>query len=203
VIGLGAGTVAAYGRPGDSMRFYEINPLVTGIAQNLFTYTRDSAAQITVVPGDARLSLAAEPPQKFDVLVIDAFSGDSIPVHLLTREAFDLYRRHLAPGGVMAFHISNQFLDLAPVIARLVQTTADMPGARLDAREVDSARSEERGEFTASWVLVSTRSDLFAQPEFALGAQPIPTRSAVPLWTDQYSSLLPILRWSGMHARSQ
>ncbi|HLI77196.1 MAG TPA: fused MFS/spermidine synthase, partial [Acidobacteriaceae bacterium] len=188
VIGLGAGTLAAYGRPGDSIRFYEINPLVTGVAANLFTYTRDTSATVTVVPGDARLSLAAEPPQAFDLLVIDAFSGDSIPTHLLTREALALYRRHLAPGGILAFHISNQYLDLAPVLARLVED------AGLGAREIDSGPDDARGESLASWVLLTDRPAFFAQPALAV-ARPINTLPDVPLWTDEYSSLLPILRW--------
>ena len=116
VIGLGAGTIAAYGRPGDRIRFYEINPAVAPIARNVFTYIRDSGAQIDVIAGDARTSLAAEPPQQFDVLVVDAFSGDAIPLHLLTTQALALYRRHLAPGGIIAFHISNQHVDLEPPI---------------------------------------------------------------------------------------
>ncbi|HTC76208.1 MAG TPA: fused MFS/spermidine synthase, partial [Edaphobacter sp.] len=114
VIGLGAGTLAAYGHSGDHIRFYEINPLVQPIAQNLFTYLRDSAAQITIVDGDARTSLTREAPQQFDVLAVDAFSGDAIPLHLLTNEAIALYKKHLAPNGILAFHVSNQYLNLAP-----------------------------------------------------------------------------------------
>lgn len=197
VIGLGAGTIAAYGRAGDSLRFYEINPLVTSIAASLFTYTRETPAAVTIVPGDARLSLAKEAPQHFDVLVVDAFSGDSIPVHLLTREALDLYRRHLAPGGVIAFHISNQYLDLAPVIARLAESTQS--GIPLIAREIDTRANEGRGEFVAAWVLLSERAGLFADPEIAAVATPVTTRSDVRLWTDQYSSLLPIVHWTGGH----
>ena len=202
VVGLGTGTLAAYGRPGDQIRFYEINPLVIGIARNLFSYTRESAATVTIVLGDARLSLATEPSQRFDVLVIDAFSGDAIPVHLLTREALDLYRRHLAPGGVLAFHISNQYLDLAPVLARLADSTAQDPEP-LTAREITTLAQPGRGEFTASWVLMTARPDLFTQPALAQVTQPIFIRADVPLWTDQYSSLLPILRWSGREQPSQ
>ncbi len=198
VIGLGAGTLAAYGRPGDRIRFYDINPLVLDVAQHLFTYTRDTPAAVTLVPGDARLSLAAEPPQGFDVLVIDAFSGDSIPTHLLTREALTLYRRQLAPGGVLAFHISNQYLDLAPVLARLAESTRNGPTPPLVAAEVDSAPDSSRGESLASWVLLCERTSLLEQPDLvAAGAHPISTVPAVKLWTDEYSSLLPILRWSG------
>ena len=192
VIGLGAGTIAAYGRAEDTIRFYEINPLVVGIANNLFTYMRESPADVTVVQGDARLSLAAEAPQRFDVLVVDAFSGDSIPIHLLTREALEIYRQHLAPGGVIAFHISNQYLDLGPVIARLAEDSKT-----LIAREIDSSSNDARGEFAASWVLLSERAELFQEPEIAAVAVPVGTKPKVRLWTDQYSSLLPIVEWTG------
>src|SRR5262249_6889330 len=119
VVGLGAGTIAAYGRPGDHIRFYEINPEVPPIARDYFTYIRDSGAQVEIVEGDARTSLAAEPPQHFDVLVVDAFSGDAVPLHLLTSEALALYRKHLNPGGILAFHISNRHVDLEAPIALL------------------------------------------------------------------------------------
>ncbi len=121
VIGLGAGTLAAYGHPGDRIRFYEINPAVQPIAGNLFTYIRDSGARVDVVEGDARASLAREATQHFDVLVVDAFSGDAIPLHLLTTEAVALYRRHLAPGGILAFHISNQHVTWDPQFALLAK----------------------------------------------------------------------------------
>ena len=120
-IGLGAGTIAAYAQPGDTFRFYEINPEVLRLARQRFTYLADCRGQCDVVLGDARLSLEAEPPQGFRLLVIDAFSGDAIPTHLLTREAFDVYRRHLAPDGVIAVHVSNNYLRLAPVVRRLAE----------------------------------------------------------------------------------
>ena len=198
VIGLGAGTLAAYGQPGDHIRFYEINPLVIDVAQHLFTYTRNTPATVTTVPGDARLSLAGEPSQRFDILVIDAFSGDSIPTHLLTREALTLYLRHLAPGGMLAFHISNQYLDLAPVLARLAEST-QATNTPMQAREIDSAPDSSRGESLASWILLTSRPAFFTQPEIAAASHPIDTVPSVKLWTDQYSSLLPILRWSGRH----
>ena len=139
VIGLGAGTIAAYGRPGDHIRFYDINPAVQPIARNVFTYIRDSGAQIDIVEGDARTSLAHEAPQNFDVLVVDAFSGDAIPIHLLTREALALYRRHLAPGGILAFHISNRHVDLEPPIALLAAS------AGMQARHVYSLGNDDPG----------------------------------------------------------
>jgi hypothetical protein len=189
VIGLGAGTLAAYGRPGDRIRFYEINPAVEPIAQNAFTYMRESGAQTSVVLGDGRTSLAREPPQHFDVLVVDAFTGDAIPLHLLTREALALYRRNLAPGGIIAYHISNQHVDLEPAIALLAQASG------MKAVRIDSPPNDNRGEFSAYWVLLSDNQAFFAEPEVAAAAKPTVFRPGLRMWTDDYSSLLPLLRW--------
>ena len=120
MIGLGTGTLASYGAIGDTYRFYDINPAVMRIAQRDFTYLQDSDATIELVLGDARLSLEREPSQQFDVLVIDAFSSDAIPVHLITTEALGVYLRHMKPGGVIAFHVTNRFLNLVPVVEGLV-----------------------------------------------------------------------------------
>ncbi|MGD0940148.1 MAG: fused MFS/spermidine synthase [Terracidiphilus sp.] len=188
VVGLGVGTIAAYGMPGDSIRFYEINPAVEPIARNLFTYIRDSAAQVTIVEGDARTSLTREAPQGFDVLVIDAFTGDAIPVHLLTTEAFALYRRHLASNGILAVHISNQHVDLEPEIALLAKAVG------MTARSVTSPPNEKRGEFVSTWMLLTDNSAFFSQPDVAHASLPDENPKA-RLWTDDYSSLLPILRW--------
>ncbi|MCH8218993.1 MAG: fused MFS/spermidine synthase, partial [Planctomycetes bacterium] len=119
VVGLGVGTLAAYGREGDVIRFYEIDPQVFRFAEKLFSYLKDSEADVEVVPGDARLSLEREASQNSDLLVLDAFSGGAVPVHLLTKEAFEVYLRHLNPDGVLAVHITNIHLDLAPVVRRL------------------------------------------------------------------------------------
>ena len=192
VIGLGAGTLAAYGQPGDHIRFYELNPQVKPIARNLFTYLRDSGAAVTVVPGDARTSLAAELAQdnlqNFDVLTIDAFSGDAIPLHLLTIEAIRLYLSHLKPTGVLAFHISNQYLDLAPQLLLLASA------AHLDARDFNTPPNDERGEYRAEWILMTGDPTFFSQPEITTSAETITPRPGLRLWTDDYSSLLPLLR---------
>lgn len=194
VIGLGAGTMAAYGRPGDTMRFYEINPQVEQVARELFTYERESGAVVTVVDGDARLSLAAEPSQGFNVLVVDAFSGDAIPVHLLTREAMDLYRRHMTAGGVIAFHISNQYLDLAPEIRRLAEAE------NMEAHMVLTGAREDRGEYSARWVLVGpATTPMFTDRRFTWVAEGIPAMRGLRVWTDDYSSLLPLIRWTHTH----
>jgi hypothetical protein len=189
VIGLGAGTIAAYGRPGDRIRFYEINPAVISIAQNVFTYLRDSGAQITIAGGDARNTLSQEPPQQFDVLAVDAFSGDAIPLHLLTTQALAVYRRHLAPGGIIAFHISNQHVDLEPALALLAQS------AGMKAMRFSSLANDDRDEFSAYWVLMTDNAAFFSQPEVAAAARSPIFKPGLRLWTDDYSSLLPLLRW--------
>ena len=188
VVGLGTGTVAAYGRAGDRMRFYEINPAVEPVARNWFTYLRQTAAEVTVVGGDARASLAREAPQGFDVLVVDAFSGDAIPLHLLTVEAMAVYRRQLAQGGVLAFHVSNQYVDLEPELAALAQASG------MAARRITSPGEDRRGEFEATWILVTDDAGLFERPEMA-GAVALRSRNAVKPWTDDYSSLMPLVRW--------
>jgi hypothetical protein len=190
VIGLGTGTLAAYGRKGDVFRFYDINPLVEPIARKLFTYLRESAATIEIVPGDARLSLAQEPPQGYDVLVIDAFSSDAIPVHLITSQAVDLYRRHLAPGGIIAFHVSNHFLVLPPVVQQLAEH------AGMKSVFVVSLNDDDVGEYASDWMLITNNEDFLAQKKLRAGVQAVEPRPGLRLWTDDYSSVLPILRWT-------
>jgi spermidine synthase len=189
VIGLGAGTIAAYGRPGDHICFYEINPAVPAIARNSFTYIRDSAAQVEIVEGDARTSLASEPPRSFDVLVVDAFSGDAIPLHLLTTEALALYRKHLTPGGILAFHISNRHVDLAPPIALLAQS------AGMQARRVSVDSLSDPGEYISTWMLVTADPEFFDLPNVASRARAQELKPGLRVWTDDYSALLPVLRW--------
>ena len=187
VVGLGAGTLAAYGEAGDRFQFYEINPLVEPIARNLFTFLRDSKAAVTVVDGDGRASLSRETSQGFDVLVVDAFSGDAIPLHLLTLEAMEVYRRQLVSGGVVAFHVSNSYLSLAPEIALV----ADAEG--MQARVVESFEVPAEGAYRATWVLVSADPGFFTKPAVAAVAMPIRSTSGLRTWTDDYSSLLPVL----------
>ena len=188
-IGLGTGTLAAYGEPGDVFRFYEIDPRVEVIAKNVFTYLRESRAKIEIVHGDARLSMEAEPPENYDVIAVDAFSGDAIPVHLLTAEAIKLYERHLAPGGIIAFHISNTYLSLAPV----VQEQADHAG--LHAVLVSTEDNDDTGAFSSDWVLVTANEKFLALPEIADASAKIDLKPGLRLWTDDYSSLLPIMNF--------
>jgi len=187
VIGLGVGTIAAYGRPGDVYRFYELNPAVIDIARREFTYLKYSAANIEIVPGDARLNLEREEGQRFDVLAVDAFAGDAIPVHLLTREALALYLRRVKAGGVIAFHLSNRYLDLVPAVRRLAEA------AGLKAEYV-ADRSAGAGQFESDWVLVSADQTFFDLPEVTRAASIARRRPDRRLWTDDFSNLLQVLK---------
>jgi len=189
VVGLGAGTIAAYGQTGDVFRFFEIDPLVERIARELFAYLRETPAHTDVVLGDARFSISREHGEPFDVIVLDAFSGDAVPVHLLTQQALALYRKHLTPDGILAFHISSQYLDLEPVLSREAQQ------AGMHAVTIHSTGDESHGIFNADWVLLTNNEQFLAQPEVARSAHPSIARSNVGLWTDDYSSVLPILKW--------
>ena len=141
IIGLGAGALAAYARKGDTFRFYEIDPQVAAVAMSEFSFLEDSPAQTEIILGDGRLSLERESPQAYDVLAIDAFSGDSIPMHLLTREAMETYLKHLKPDGVIVFQATNRFVDIAPVVERVAAEfglasvlVSDQPDGNLDER---------------------------------------------------------------------
>ena len=188
VIGLGAGTLAAYGLPGDAFQFYEINPQVQQIAQSVFTYLKQSQAKIDVVLGDARLSLEQQPPQRFDVLLVDAFSGDAVPVHLLTKEAVALYLKHLQPSGILAFHVSNSYLNLAPVVRQL----AEFYGKQ--SRLLSSKSNAADDEVAADWVLVADAATFVRLPGGLEAGKPVKTRPGLRLWTDDYSSLAQILK---------
>jgi SAM-dependent methyltransferase len=188
VIGLGTGTLAAYGRPGDTYRFYDINPLVIDIARTQFRFVPESKAKVDIVLGDARLSLEREPPQNYDVLAVDAFSSDAIPVHLLTREAFELYFRHLQPGGVLAVHVSNRHLNLVPVVAM----AAEALGKRSVVIENDD--DDDNAVFSSTWVMVSARQNFFDYPFIHGLATPAKRMPRLRMWTDDYSNLFQILK---------
>jgi len=198
VIGLGAGTMAAYGKPGDVIRFYDINPQVERVARSLFSYLTESQATIEVVLGDARISLANEPSQNYDVLVVDAFSGDAIPVHLLTREAIALYRRHLKPDGILAVHVSSQYLSLPPVVLQQAQN------AGLQAWLIGTEDHEDQGTeaYASDWVLVSANAAFFKDPAVDAVTEEISPLPGLRLWTDDYNSLLPLLKYDKLNAFS-
>jgi len=186
-IGLGAGVLAAACESGDTFLFYEINPLVEEVARTQFSFLAHCAGA-RVKPGDARLVLAREPPQRFDLLVVDAFSSDAIPVHLLTAEAFALYLRHLAEGGVIAVHVSNRYLDLESAIAAHAA-----PLALRGLLVTDDEKSDDI--FPSLWVLLSRDSSPLEGPAYA-GAelQPIEQLAKVREWTDDYSNIASVFR---------
>jgi SAM-dependent methyltransferase len=188
VVGLGAGTLAAYGRPGDVFRFYDINPKVVELARSEFSFLKDSPAKVEVQLGDARLSLEREPKWDFDVLALDAFSSDAIPVHLLTVEAFRAYLRQLRPGGVLAVHISNRYLDLVPVVQQAARRLS------LELRQVDSDDDDDAGVYRSDWLLLSASPAAFEGPLLKGAAQRIDAEARVGLWTDDYSDLYRILK---------
>jgi hypothetical protein len=188
VIGLGAGTLAAYGKRGDYFRYYEINPQVIEVANGWFTFLKQSPAKSEIILGDARLSLEAEASQQFDVLAVDAFSGDAIPVHLLTREAFALYFRHLKPDGILAVHTSNTYLNLAPVVKLLAED------ANYSARLIASDEDEPRLISNADWVLVTRNQRFLSNPETSSGSENVALPPPLRVWTDDYNNLFEILR---------
>jgi SAM-dependent methyltransferase len=187
IIGLGAGTIAAYGAKGDVYRFYDINPGVVAISKRDFSYLSDSDATIEIALGDARLSLEREPPENFDVLAIDAFSSDAIPVHLITKEAMQVYLRHMKPDGVIAFHVTNRYLDLVPVVEGIAH---DLGLAVLwinDDGNLALANS-------SSWVLVAKDPARLADPKLVEAATEIAPRRDWRVWTDDFNNLLQVLK---------
>ncbi len=188
IIGLGAGIIAAYGRTSDVYRFYEINPLVVKIANTDFTFLRDSRAEVEVILGDARLSLERERQQHYDVLIVDAFSGDAIPIHLLTREALQQYLRHLQKDGIIALHITNRYIDLRPVIQRLAEKTG------LEAIAINTAGNPKTGAEAAEWVLLSATAETLEKPPLRGAGKALPRMPDVRMWTDDYSSLFRLLK---------
>jgi hypothetical protein len=193
VVGLGAGSLAAYVQPGQRWTFYEIDPAVVRIASDptLFTYLHECGATCEVVLGDARLSLARPVTPTYRLLVLDAFSSDAIPVHLMTREALELYLRRLETDGILAFHISNRHLDLEPVLAALATESGLAALLRRDSR---TAEASERGQFPSEWLVMARRPESFG----SLLSDPRwkrPTASAgTRIWADDYSDILAVLR---------
>jgi spermidine synthase len=194
VIGLGIGTLAAYGEKGQDWTFYEIDPAVEKIARDAryFTYLSDSPAHIHVVLGDARLSLVDAPSAAFDLLVLDAFSSDAVPVHLVTREVVELYRDKLAPGGVMAFHISNRHLDLEPVLGELAAAAGMTSLSQIDMDRTPT--DVPNYKLSSQWVLMA-RSAADLEP-FMTDKRWQPTRQdGGTVWTDDFSNVLSVMRW--------
>jgi hypothetical protein len=192
VIGLGVGTLAAYGAKPDTIRFYELNPDVIRLSDTLFTYLRQSSAKIEIATGDARLSLEAERAagtrHRFDVLAVDAFSSDAIPVHLLTREAVGVYLDHLDPGGILAIHISNRYVELKPVIRGLA-AHFNLAHAVISSEKHDLA-------WRCTWALLARDPARLAVEAIASAAEPDDPDTRSVLWTDDYNNLVRLLKLS-------
>lgn len=193
VVGLGVGTLAAYGQEGQRLTFYEIDPGIVALAEDpsLFTYLADSKADLEVVVADGRLGLASE-SRRFDLLVIDAFSSDAIPVHLLTQEAVALYADRLTPGGLIAFHISNRYLELEPVLADIVESLELAALVRSDSTV--TAQQAEEGKVGSEWLLIAgDEASLAPFDEDPTWTRPVGTETG-RIWTDNYSDLIGALR---------
>jgi len=187
IIGLGAGTLAVYGSKGDTYRFYDINPGVIEIARRDFSFLKDSDATIELPLGDARLKLERETPQNFDVLVVDAFSSDAIPVHLITREAVEVYLRHMKADGVIAFHVTNRFLDLVPVVEGIGHALG------LHALWISDEGTDALAN-SSSWVLLARDPHRLEDPKLAGAATTIEARRDWRVWTDDFNNLVQVLK---------
>lgn len=187
LIGMGAGTLALYGQAGDVYRFYEIDPAVIEMARTEFSFIADSKAQVETVLGDARLSLEREPAHGFDVLAVDAFSGDSIPVHLITAEAMDVYLKHMNPDGIIAFHVTNRFLWLPPVVARIAAAKGLHAVLIHDENDNPALRNTD-------WVLVAANPKSLERELIRQAATPINPDKTARAWTDDFNNLFEALK---------
>ena len=189
-VGLGSGTLAAWGRTGDTFRFYEINDDVARLASSTFTYLKDSKAKTELVMGDARLRMEGEPDQQYDVIILDAFSSDAIPVHLLTLEAFATYQRHLKKDGAIVIHVSNRYLDLHPVVYRIAEKIG-FPAITID--DNDTAY-EDAGFYGSDWIIMTRNQALLKQPLLLdVTKEHVEFSARVLPWTDERSDLLRIM----------
>jgi SAM-dependent methyltransferase len=192
VIGLGAGVIASWMKPGDSLVFYEISPRVVDIAKREFTFLDDSSGKIEIVLGDGRLSLEREPPRQYDMLGIDAFSGDSIPMHLVTREAMAIYLKHLKPEGVIVFQATNRFIDLLPVVKALAAEHGMQAVNISDAPAFDSG--PEYWYSATDQIIVTRNKQVLNHHLIAEVADVIDLKPGLPVFTDSHHNLLKILK---------
>jgi len=186
VIGLGAGSLASFAEPGDLIRFYEINPLVEKLARSEFTYLADCRGKVEIVIGDGRLALEREQPQQYDLLAADAFSGDAIPVHLISVQAIELYFRHLKPDGILALNITNSHLNMEPVVDKLAKVLGKY------AVVVVNEDDDEREVYNARWALLSSQP--IRSPLITKVAAKLESRPNLRVWTDDYNNMFQILR---------
>jgi hypothetical protein len=199
VVGLGAGGLSAYAGPGEEWTFYEIDPDIARVASdtNYFTYLKDTPAKIRIVLGDGRLSLAKAPDHYYDVLVLDAFSSDAIPTHLLTREALAVYRSKLSDSGVLAWHLSNRYLDLEPVLGRLIRETGIAGLIRVN---IDRTPELDSKGFPTVWAALAANPSKLGALRDDSRWRPLGVRPGVGLWTDDYSNIFSVFIWSVPHS---
>jgi hypothetical protein len=196
VVGLGTGTLAAYGEAEDYFRFYEINPDVVHFSDTCFTYRKDSSARVEVILGDARISMEREKslqqPGNYDVLAVDAFSSDAIPVHLLTRECYGNYWYHLKPDGILAIHISSRYFDLKPVIRSLAALNRERG---VEALLIEDAGSYMQETDATLWILITSNKEFLANPQVKRAVSPWTAEDSPGLlFTDDYSNLFRLLK---------
>jgi hypothetical protein len=195
IVGLGTGTVACYGRPNETWTFYEIDPLIERIAFNpkYFSYLRDCPPAKRIILGDARLSMVQAPDSSYDYIVLDAFSSDAIPVHLMTREALQLYLRKLAPGGSIAFHISNRYLNLEPVVVELARDAriAGIVGADTAITPTQTMSFK----MNSKWIVLSRKASDHAHLALQPGWRVLEPKADVGVWTDDFSNVFSVFRW--------
>ena len=195
IVGLGIGSLAAYGLRGQQWTFYEIDPSIAALARDAryFTFVRDSQADVRIVLGDGRISLTNEPSSNVDLLVVDAFSSDAIPVHLITREALDLYWQALDPHGLLAFHISNRYLDFQPLLGDLARD-AGLVSLAQDDFELDKA-DESGGKTPSRWVLMARSADALGLLANDTRWHPLSAQVRPVVWTDEFSNPLALVKW--------
>lgn len=207
IVGLGAGTLACYRRPGQQWTIFEIDPVMVDIARDpaKFTFLSDCAGDTPIVIGDARLKIAEQPAARFDILVIDAFSSDAIPLHLLTSEAIGIYKRALKPDGILLIHISNRFFGLEPVLAEEARARGWTSAIRMDPGPADDDLSDLTG---SNWVALTATPQRMQQLTGGLRPRgdaasdgawvPLTARAGFERWTDDYASTLPVLMWGSL-----
>jgi SAM-dependent methyltransferase len=191
VLGLGAGTMAAYANAGHHVRFYEIDPSVEPIARKYFTFLRRCASNCDVIIGDGRLQLAREPDGSFDLLLLDAFSSDSVPAHLLSREALQIYLSKLKPDGVVLFNVSNRYLNVEKLVSALVTDAGLIAYSRFD----DAGELKKLGKSSANHVIAARRLEDLQSLPMRPGWNRVTRPPDFQAWTDDYSNLLSLIRW--------
>ena len=202
VIGLGTGTIACYGQAGQHFTFYEIDPTMEQIARDprYFTYLSDCPAQVKIILGDARLSLRGAPESFYDMIILDAFSSDAIPIHLVTREALSLYLSKLKAGGILVFHISNRYLDLQPVLGNLARDAGLVALSNFDLKLSDEDRKNQK--LASAWVVMARQGQHLGRLAQDQRWHTLPQRPGETLWTDDFSNIWSVFNWSSINLDS-